>query len=361
MQFREHHLSKIMGLFSFQTPLDLFLGRYFRANKAIGSKDRKYISDAVYERIRWKGLFDHLGRLGQLGSSGADPHAFLGREEIPQHIRLSFPKELFDLLRSAYGPEAAAICLASNQRAPATIRANLLKTTRQELFDRLKSRFEVSLCKRSPWGIVFHEKLNFSLLPEFQEGLFEVQDEGSQLTAALVAAEPKQTVLDYCAGAGGKTLALAPLMRNKGQIYLHDVRTKALEEASKRLRRAGVQNAQTRLPPHGKKTADWVLVDVPCSGTGTLKRNPDLKWKFSQAALDRLVQEQREIFEEALQYLRSGGKIVYATCSLLPDENERQTAYFQEKFGLTLLQELRTSVHEMDGFYGAVLSYTQTS
>jgi 16S rRNA C967 or C1407 C5-methylase (RsmB/RsmF family) len=215
----------------------------------------------------------------------------------------------------------------------------------------------------SPLGITFQKKINFFELPEFKEGLFEVQDEGSQLLAFLVKAKPGQQVLDYCAGSGGKTLAFAPSMQNKGQIFLHDVRPKALLECRKRLRRAGIQNAQTVAHDSPKlsklkKKMDWVLVDAPCTGTGTLRRNPDMKWKFSQEILSRLIGQQRMIFEKALSYMRPEGRIVYATCSILQEENQEQIEHFLKTYSLELEGETFQTfpaLGGMDGFFGAIL------
>lgn len=202
-------------------------------------------------------------------------------------------------------------------------------------------------------------------MPEFKKGLFEVQDEGSQLLAALVKAEPGQLVMDYCAGSGGKTLAFAPLMHNKGQIFLHDIRSYALIEARKRLKRAGIQNAQIVLAEDEKlkklkKKMDWVLVDAPCSGTGTMRRNPDMKWAFTEDTIPRLVGQQRTIFEKALSYLHPQGKIIYATCSLLKEENEEQVTHFLKTYSLKLVApffQTKPSKGEMDGFFGAIFEY----
>jgi len=179
-------------------------------------------------------------------------------------------------------------------------------------------------------------------LPEFKAGFFEIQDEGSQLIANHVTASPGDHILDYCAGSGGKTLAFAPKMKNKGQIYLYDIRPYTLIEAKKRLKRAGIQNAQLlddkKLKKRGLHSRmDWVLLDVPCSGTGTLRRNPDMKWKLTPETFTRLVEEQRKIFDSAFKFLKPNGKIVYATCSVFPEENEEQIATFIEKYGLKLL------------------------
>ena len=166
--------------------------------------------------------------------------------------------------------------------------------------------------------------------------------------------------LGFLCGLRRKNVAFAPGMQGKGQIYLHDIRPKALAEARQRLKRAGIQNAQTVEDEKKlkllKKKMDWVLVDAPCSGTGTLRRNPDMKWRFSEEGLKKLVGQQRMIFEKALSFLGPKGHIVYATCSVLAEENEEQTAHFQKTYGLKLVKEFKRLPTEggMDGFYGAV-------
>lgn len=346
-------------------PLDLCVHRYFVAHKALGSKDRAYVAETAYTLVRWRGLLDHVaeetswpGRYHALQSG--DLEAAKNDMTIPQHIRLSFPKVLFDLLVADHGLEnAVAICQASNTQAPTTIRANTLKISREELLARLETRFPVSPCQHASTGITFQGRINFSSLPEFKEGLFEVQDEGSQLVAATVAAKPQQHVLDYCAGAGGKALAIAPSLQGTGQIYLHDIRIAALHQARERLRRAGITNVQICGPGSGnlrrlKGKMDWVLVDAPCTGTGTLRRNPDMKWKFSTELLSRLQNEQRNIFSEALSFLKPGGTIVYATCSILTEENQQQLDYFVKTHELhpriAPFQSFPTP-NGMDGFF----------
>jgi len=370
--FREYHLFKALNSCDFKTtPLDLHLSQYFRKVRAIGSKDRKIIAENIYQMIRWLGLIDHFCKESHdweerykifqtlnLSKASSDPL-------LPLHIRASAPKNLFQLLLDHFGEQKALeLCFASNTKAPTTIRVNVLKTNRHSLFLKWQEKFQVSLAKTSVWGIHFEDKIHFPTMEEFKEGLFEVQDEGSQLISNLVEPKPGDQVLDFCAGSGGKTLAFAHKLQGKGQIYLHDVRKIALTRAKRRLKRAGIENGQI-LPhnaPHKerlKKKFDWVLVDVPCSGTGTFRRNPDLKWKFSEEMLQRLVREQRDIFQEALSFLHPKGKIVYATCSLLPQENEEQIFYFQEAFGLDLVEKLfRTHPTEggMDGFFAAVLT-----
>lgn len=282
---------------------------------------------------------------------------------VPVYIRCSAPQELFERSVASLGVEAAVqVAEVNNSAAPTTVRVNALKTTRENL---LKSweQYGVFPCARAPFGITFPRRINFYEMQEFKDGLFEVQDEGSQLLAGLVEAAPGQQVLDYCAGSGGKTLAFAPTMRGSGQIHLHDVRKLALDDSRKRLRRAGVQNAQFIYRDEAKlkklkKRMDWVLVDAPCTGTGTLRRNPDMKWKFDLALLKRLASQQRVIFEKALSFLKADGRIVYGTCSILKEENEEQLEHFIQTYQLELVHEPFKCLPEMngmDGFFGAVL------
>ncbi|MCB1111398.1 MAG: RsmB/NOP family class I SAM-dependent RNA methyltransferase [Chlamydiales bacterium] len=369
--FREHHLLILLEEYDNQSlPLDYLINRYFRAHHALGSKDRAYIAETAYTLVRWRGLLDYLSckdakweqRLRAYET--LDISKYLEDETIPLHIRYSFPKELFDSILDSMGVEdAKAFCYASNFPAPTTIRANTLKISREELLQQLSDRYPLELCSYAEAGLRFLKKENFFLLPEFKSGFFEVQDEGSQLLAALVAAKPGQLVMDYCSGSGGKALAIAPLMQNRGQLYLHDVRKHALFEARKRLRRAGIQNAQIIEAESSKlkrlkQSMDWVLVDAPCSGTGTLRRNPDMKWKIDKATIARLRGLQRTIFEKALSFLKRDGKIVYGTCSVLKEENQDQLSHFMETYGLELVTKplsTRPAIGGMDGFFGAVM------
>jgi 16S rRNA (cytosine967-C5)-methyltransferase len=369
--FREHHLFALLSAYSKQTlPLDLFISHYFRDNKALGSKDRGFIAETIYALTRWQGLLDYLvpsdatWETRYMTFQNTDFDEIKNRTDLPPHVRVSFPKVLYNLLEQSYGEEQAIdLCLISNTPAPTVVRVNTLKTTRDELFNKWKDEYEVSLTTHSDTGIIFHKKINFFGLPEFKAGLFEVQDEGSQLVAQLVKAKPGEQVMDYCAGSGGKTLAFAPSMQHKGQIHVHDIRPFALMEARKRLKRAGIQNSQVHQPDSPnlaklKKKMDWVLVDAPCTGTGTLRRNPDMKWKFDDEMLPRLVGQQRMIFEKALSFLHPEGRIVYATCSILKDENQGQLAHFLHTYKLCVEGEVFQSLPTlggMDGFFGVVL------
>ncbi len=368
-QFHQNHILNFLSQFDGapSIPLDMQLRHYLKQNKAIGSKDRKVIGDTIYELVRWTGLLDANivtpitwdKRLDTLLNT---PKANMSNKEgIEPHQKVSFPKEFYDILLSHLGPSATnQFCLNSNLTAPITIRVNLLKTTRDALFKILSAQFSVSLCKESKTGILFHKKINFFEVPEFKQGFFEIQDEASQLVAEYVEAVPGDEVLDYCAGSGGKSLSIATKMKGKGQLFIHDIRKKPLEQAKIRFNRAGIQNIQMLidLPNNLKRRMNWLLLDVPCTGSGTWRRNPDQKWKFSKTVLDRLVLEQRNIFESALPYLHPKGRIVYATCSVLPEENEQQIAYFMEKYNLISTKPFFKSFpkpDEKDGFFAAVL------
>lgn len=368
--FREHHIINILNEYDRQIlPMDFFLSTYFRANKALGSKDRGVIAETVYGMIRWRGLLDHArpqSTWEQRFDCFVSPafNELKHSPDIPLHIRLSFPKILFDKIVDSHGMDKSIeICTTCNEAAPTTARVNTLKITRDALLQQWEQLYQVAPCRLSQEGIVFTKKVNFFEMPEFKQGLFEVQDEGSQLLAGLIKAQPGELVMDYCAGAGGKTLAFGPRMQNKGQIFLHDIRKYALEDCRKRLRRAGLQNAQVLHHDDAsklkklKKKMDWVLVDAPCTGTGTLRRNPDMKWKFSLEMLERLVGQQRMIFERALSFLKPEGQIIFATCSLLKEENEEQVAHFMKTYGLIESDRFQTLPIRggMDGFYGISL------
>lgn len=368
--YREYHLFELLEAYSRQKlPLDLFISHYFRNHSALGSKDRAFIAETVYALVRWQGLLDYFSP-SSLWKDRYQTYLTLDfdqlqlQDDIPLATRVSFPQTLFDLFVKSYGIEKAhELCLICNKPAPTTVRANTLKISRDSLLKHWQGIYDITPASFSPDGIIFHKKINFFQLPEFKEGFFEVQDEGSQLLAHLVQVQPGQQVLDYCAGSGGKALAFAPAMQGKGQIYVHDIRPFALQEARKRLRRAGVQNHQILLPNSShlsklKKKMDWILVDAPCSGTGTLRRNPDMKWKFNSDMLTRLIGQQRMIFERALSFLNRNGRIVYATCSVLQEENQLQVEHFLSTYALEIEGEFFQTLPTlggMDGFFGVVL------
>jgi 16S rRNA (cytosine967-C5)-methyltransferase len=349
-------------------PLDLLLSDYFKSHKSLGSKDRKIVGETIYGMVRWKSLIDYtasspspLDRLNCYRKLNFDEIAH--DLSIPEAIRLGLPEFLYQTLIDSFGKEKGKeLCRILNTPAPTTIRANLLKTTREHLLSLWQNKFAITPCKDSHSGIQFTKREPLFSLLEFKQGLFEVQDEASQLVADLVKAKPGDLVLDYCSGSGGKTLAFAPSMKGKGQIYLHDIRPSILSQAKKRLCRAGIQNGQCLLPQHPqllalKEKCDWVLADVPCSGTGTLRRNPDQKWGIDAAMVNRLTLLQKEIVKEALLYLKPKGKFVYATCSLLAQENEAQVKEFLASYPIELIGEplsLLPKENGMDGFFAAL-------
>lgn len=368
--FRSHHLVQIMHRYAAGgVPLDRLLYRYLREHPAIGAQDRREISAKAYYYVRHVRLIEALTETPHTIERLLTTAANLPAEEvinsmnIPLPVRYSVPDVLWTLLLDAYGEKKAIeIADAWNDEAPTTIRANLAKISRQALLEKFASH-GAKACLVSLAGITFPKRLPLFSLPEFREGLFEMQDEASQLVADLMQVSPGDQVLDYCAGSGGKTLGFAPRMQGKGQIYLHDIRPAALIEARQRLKRAGVQNSQLLFPdsPHLKKCyqkMDWVLVDAPCSGTGTFRRNPDMKQSFTLEALYRLRSQQRVIFEKALSSLKPGGHIVYATCSVLPQENEEQLAHILKTYPVKLQEGRVQTVPTrggMDGFFAVVL------
>ncbi len=367
--FRNYHLLSILKEFTNKDiPLDAFLRNYFKKNKSVGSKDRKDICENLYKLIRWKGLIDFLctnpitweKRIEKL--LNFDFKKYLSDNSIPLHVRLSFPKNYFDKVKESYNEQKAMeFCLTSNEVAPTTVRCNLIKTTPDILFDKLKQKYDVQKCNKSPFGIIFNKKINFFDTDEFKKGFFEIQDEGSQLVVNLINPKPKDHVLDYCCGSGGKTLAFAHKLQKTGQIYLHDVREFILQEAKKRFKRAGIENFQIKTSEDLKKLKqqmDWVILDVPCSGSGTLRRNPDMKWKFQINDLQNLTALQKIIFDEALNYLKKNGKIVYITCSIFPDENENQINFFIKKYNLKIENHFFSFPENKshDGFFACVLS-----
>ena len=363
------HLDRHTNLFlqnlaESKKPLDLALSHYFRAHKNLGSTDRRKIGDAIYGQVRWKSLIDVFAPQDRLAFyRDLNWEQVFQDPAIPPFAKVGLSPFLYDRFYASFGPDKTNFLgKLLNEPAPTTVRVNLIKTTRGRLLELWKDKYAVSSTLVSSAGIRFQKREPLFALPEFKDGLFEMQDEGSQLVAAEIKAKPGETVLDYCSGSGGKTLAFAPSMQGKGQIHLHDIRPRALQQAKLRLRKAGIQNAQCLSPDHPQMSrlvgkCDWVLIDVPCTGTGTLRRNPDQKWKIDAEMLEELVREQRAIAESAVKYVKPGGRLVYATCSLLPEENNLQVEFFLKMYPLTLEKEplfLFPEPQGMDGFFCAV-------
>ncbi|HET7651052.1 MAG TPA: RsmB/NOP family class I SAM-dependent RNA methyltransferase [Gammaproteobacteria bacterium] len=345
-----------------QYPADSVIDRYFSANRKMGSKDRGFAAETVYGCLRHRRelaalalpvagdaadsaswlvatyLLKYSGwsarALTQAGFDG-DPVSLVERVraldmfELPLAVRANLPDWLAERLVAQFGEgETLQLAAALNQPAPVDIRVNTLKTDRETLRKSLAAAdYEMVPTPYSPLGLRRDKRGPLFNTPQFRDGWFELQDEGSQLIGFLLDPKPKQKVVDFCAGAGGKTLQLAALMNNSGVLYACDVSEQRLNRLKPRLRRAGVDTVQRRVLHDENDTRlkswwgkmDAVLVDAPCSGTGTLRRNPDIKWK--PVDLGALCALQRSILAAASQLVRPGGRLVYATCSLLDEEN----------------------------------------
>lgn len=254
--------------------------------------------------------------------------------------------------------------LALNEQAPTVLRANSLRTTTKELISDLADEGVVSFpIKNYPDAVQLEEKKNVFLTTAFKEGLFEVQDASSQKIGYFLDVKEGQRVVDACAGAGGKTLHLAALMKNKGQIVALDIFDWKLAELKRRAKRAGAHNIETRMISDNKvikrlhEKADRLLIDAPCSGLGVLKRNPDSKWKIDQDFINRIKKEQQQILQDYSKMLKKGGKMVYATCSILPSENNLQVEEFiknNPEFKMIKDEKVMPSTG-YDGFYMALI------
>jgi len=389
------------------------------SHRFAGSKDRAEIGDLVFGALRWKqssawrmgadtarawvwgALRWGFGQSAEWieNSLADDPHApaqmteseraALAADNIadaPAHVRGDFPEWLSESFTRAFGDSAAEEGAALAGPAPLDLRANTLKTDRDKLIaalaDSPKLKQPPQPTPHAPDGVRIPWSLGrtFAWASEqsFVKGWFEVQDEGSQIAARVSGAEPGMQVADVCAGGGGKTLALAALMQNTGQIFAHDVDGARLAPLKARLDRAGVRNVQIRAPLRSKdvladlqQRMDVVFVDAPCTGSGTWRRSPDSKWRLRPNALARRLEEQQQALALAAALVKPGGRLVYVTCSVLPEENEDAVAAFLgsytafapvglEPAGLpaharAIGLQMTPRVTGCDGFYVAVL------
>ncbi|MEC5395649.1 RsmB/NOP family class I SAM-dependent RNA methyltransferase [Bergeyella sp. RCAD1439] len=370
---------------------DKVIERLLKDHKKWGSQDRAVVSEIFYNIIRWrKRLEYYMGEgvkpsnlykliLAYLlwsetrykkfeefdGIKTADILTKLKKGTLPtKAIEHSIPEWLAETLEKELGPQWEKEMTALNEQAPTVLRANTLKTSARELVDELKEENVESFTLRHyPDAVQLEEKKNVFLTSAFKDGLFEVQDASSQKIGEMLDVKEGQRVVDACAGAGGKTLHLAALMRNKGQIIALDIFDWKLAELKRRAKRAGAHNIETRLITDNKvikrlhEKADRLLIDAPCSGLGVLKRNPDSKWKIDQAFIDRIKNEQQQILQDYSKILKKGGKMIYATCSILPSENGKQVQTFLENnpdFALIKDQNIMPS-EGYDGFYMALI------
>ncbi|MBE9603250.1 RsmB/NOP family class I SAM-dependent RNA methyltransferase [Acetobacteraceae bacterium H6797] len=359
-------------------PADATVNDFFRTRRYIGSGDRRAVAERAWSVIRQRMRLDwHLGEIGaaqtarhlilaQLilvdgwkleglsnafpgGGHAAEPltpaetqvaRALAKRslidQAMPEPIRYNVPAWALPGFQARFGERLTEVSAAMDQPAPLDLRANLLRTSREVAQKALAGEgIETELTPLSPWGLRIPSRRPISATVAYEKGLVEIQDEGSQLIALLTDAQPGMRVADYCAGAAGKTLAIAATMGNRGRIVACDVSEKRLQGAVVRLRRAGVDNAERHLLVPGdrfvKRRAeqfDRVLVDAPCTGTGTWRRNPDGRTRTGPQDLTELLEKQAVILDTASRLVRSGGKLVYATCSVLPEENEGQVDAF---------------------------------
>ncbi|MDA8389620.1 MAG: RsmB/NOP family class I SAM-dependent RNA methyltransferase [Gammaproteobacteria bacterium] len=341
---------------------DAIMERFFRAHKSLGGRERGQVAEITYGCLRhyrrltaiagdtaplavvgaYLAAIDGLSEraLAALGLRGADGLVTAARTQShwPWPVTASVPDWLADQLTQALGAdEAQALARAWLEPAPLDIRCNTIRGDRASLMAHLQAeKEELQPTPYSPWGLRRSSRAPLFRTAAFREGRFEVQDEASQLIAPLLEVRRGERVVDFCAGAGGKTLHIGALMGNGGTLYAFDTSIKRLDRMRARIARAGLDNIRIQAISghldqkvkrlHGK--IDRVLVDAPCSGTGTLRRSPDIKWRVTPAAVARLADEALAILVAAAQLVRPGGRLVYATCSVLPAENEEVTAAF---------------------------------
>ncbi|MDX9689218.1 MAG: RsmB/NOP family class I SAM-dependent RNA methyltransferase [Alphaproteobacteria bacterium] len=406
-------------------PADALVSAYFRQRRYIGSKDRGAVSQELYALLR------HYGRLtwwlnylkaertgrnlaiaylffvikqsrseieAQFNGSKYAPAALEAPEnkllrdlkghtfshpQMPPSLANECPEWAYDTLKQRFSKTLERELAAMLQPAPLDLRANPLNITRDEALEQLKKLdLVVKPTSYSPYGLRVMNRPALGSIALLKNGSLEIQDEGSQLVALLCEAKPGERIVDFCAGAGGKTLTLAACMENKGRITACDVLANRLKRAEERFRKAGFHNIEThaleseRSPwvKRHKESFDRVLVDAPCSGTGTWRRNPDARWRNLGPGLDILVPLQGSILQSASRLVKKGGRLVYATCSLLPDENEQQVQKFLDNnpdFKLVPVQSctsfiaslpdtgdmmlLSPAQHGSDGFFAAVM------
>ncbi len=393
-------IDSLRDIFNEQAYADKAVEKALKRDKRWGSRDRKFVAETIYDIVRWKRLYAEIAEIKEpfdrpnlwrlfsvwcvlkgiplpdwnqieptpsrriKGRFDALSKTRKFRESIPDWIDELGVSELGE---SIWTDEIAAL----NKQAPVILRTNRLKISRDQLQETL--RRENILCeqlKDHPDALQLIERANVFRTQAFKDGLFEVQDASSQLVAAFLEPAPGMRVVDACAGAGGKTLHLAALMQNKGQLIAMDIYESKLKKLKIRARRNGVHNVDTRLIDSTKPIkklydkADRVLIDAPCSGLGVLRRNPDTKWKLEPEFLDTIRATQQDLLSRYSKMVKPGGKLVYATCSVLPSENQDQIQWFldsQDEFELVQDRKILASTSGYDGFYMALLERKKTT
>ncbi|MEB0141043.1 MULTISPECIES: RsmB/NOP family class I SAM-dependent RNA methyltransferase [unclassified Undibacterium] len=405
-----HTEEVLREILRFTGPADGTLSRYFREHPRLGSRERGVIAEAIYGLLRNKSVFssfaesgsgpamrrltllgladamgiDSLGGLTEEEAAWLDRVMQIDRSHFNVTMKANLPLWLWEKLSARLG-EAPALALAEalNTPAPLDLRVNTIKGNRDEVAASLAEA--PILTEPTPYsttGLRIQKKPSIQNLPLFKDGTIEVQDEGSQLLAQLVGARRGEMVADFCAGAGGKTLALGAFMRNTGRLYAFDISEKRLARLKPRLARSGLSNVHPVVIAHEKDAKikrlagklDRVLVDAPCSGLGTLRRNPDVKWRQTPEGVAELNVKQASILASAARMVKPGGRLVYATCSILDEENEDIVQAFllaHPEFSLVpasqVLEEqkivlemgdylkLYPHIHHTDGFFAAIL------
>jgi 16S rRNA (cytosine967-C5)-methyltransferase len=357
-----HACSAVAKVVRFDAPADQLLSRYFREHRDLGQNERAFVAETAFAVLRRKRSLEAAARSAEpqalvgaallrvLGFSARALEGLLAEDllrgirearnaELPAAVRADLPDWLWNALVDQHGgDEAMRIAQGLLNPAPLDLRVNLARIERSAAAARLAADgLEASETRYSPAGLRLAGKPAINRHPLFAEGLVEVQDEGSQVLAWLLAPRRGEMVADYCAGAGGKTLAMAALMRGTGRVYAMDVSAKRLAALGPRAARAGVTSVHTLVlgdDARARRLAgklDRVLVDAPCSGFGTLRRNPDLKWRHGPRAVAELAAKQRRILAAAARLVKPGGRLVYATCSILREENHAVADDFQRE------------------------------
>jgi 16S rRNA (cytosine967-C5)-methyltransferase len=376
------------AIFYQQFHADRVIEKLLRSNPKWGARDRAFVAESVYDIVRWWRLLwfllDQVPQPYNLWRVVAMWNLWRGHplpewpefQSIPtdrwqarlsqaleiRKLRESIPDWLDEVGEQELGEQWEPLLASLNQQAAVVLRVNTLKISREVLMSQLAAD-RIATQAVGDDGLVVLQRQNLFTHSAFQAGWFEIQDAASQQVATKLSVQSSMRVIDACAGSGGKTLHLAALMGGKGQIIALDVEQWKLDKLRQRAKRAGAFNIETRLIVNRKvikrlhNSADRVLLDVPCSGTGVLKRNPDTKWKLTSVQLTALREQQREILRDYAFMSKIGGQVVYATCSILPSENQQPVHQFLQEYGqFQLVEEKVISPPEgFDGFYLAVL------
>ncbi|WP_271855807.1 RsmB/NOP family class I SAM-dependent RNA methyltransferase [Patiriisocius marinus] len=388
-------IDSLHEIFNEDKQADKVLKNTLKRDKRWGSRDRGFVAETTYDMVRWKRLYAEIAEVKEPFSR---PNLFrmftvwatLNGIKIPEWpqfentptrrikgrfdelskvrvMRESIPDWLDELGVKELGKKWDKEIAALNQQADVVLRVNPLKATVEQVKNEL-SDLEIGTdpIKGYPYALVLRERANVFTSDAFKNGWFEVQDASSQKVAALLDPKPGMRVIDACAGAGGKTLHIASLMGNKGNVIAMDIYNNKLTELKRRARRNGIHNIETRLIDSTKvikkliEKADKVLIDSPCTGLGVLKRNPDSKWKMNPDFLETIIQKQAELLDSYSRMVKPEGDLVYATCSILPSENQKQVKKFlarEEGKNFTFVKEeiILPSASGFDGFYMALL------